>query len=390
MNKTIALWLVLLIPFFSISQTKTYTGSVKDITTMLPVELVSISADGSNIGTISNEEGLFRVTLPENLKALTFSHLAYNLHVFTIDPTKETLEIYLEPKSFVLDEIVISNIPIDELLADLRKNSKKRMEKSLLLHTYYRELNNINGKYTTFADGMLDYYVKKTNGKSDVHVKQSRTFKINDAEMANKQQKAVSIGFDTQKGISSAYNFKILDEVLDKADYDYELRNKTDNQGNSIHIVKIEPKEQVEKDLFEGTVTYDGKSKLILEIDLRKAPSHAKYSKIINVLILKAKINDLHRKASFRIDGDKYVVVYSRLMLDAYLKMGKRIDDSFRCLSDVYVIDYQEGEFQLDKAQRYDKKNLYSAGNNFTNEFWKTNNIMLLSDTEEQIIKALE
>jgi hypothetical protein len=390
MLKKLSCWLIIMMPLISLAQTKTYNGTVKDIATLLPVELVSISVENSNLGTVSNEEGLFRITLPEDLKVLKFSHLSYNEFTYTIDPAKETFEIYLEPKAFVLDELVISNVPLDEVLAELMKNSKKRLEKSLLLNTYYRELNNINGKYTTFSDGMLDYYVKKQNGKSDLHVNQSRAFRINDAEMFNKQKNGGTIGFDVRKAISAAYNFNMVKEVMDKDEYDYQLRTKTDKNGNSIQIIKIDPKEGVERDLFEGTVTYDGKSKLILEIDIHKAPSHAQYSKLINMLILKAKINDIVKKASFRIDGDKYVMVYSKIMLDAYVKMGKKFNDSFKCMSDVYVMDYKEGEFELDKAKQYDKSSLYLAGNNFTTEFWKTNNIMLLSESEEKIIQSLD
>lgn len=33
---------------------------------------------------------------------------------------------------------------------------------------------------------------------------------------------------------------------------------------------------------------------------------------------------------------------------------------------------------------------MFSSGNNFTEEYWKTKNIILLSDEEEKIIKSLD
>ena len=389
MSKKITL-LLLLISFVVDAQTKTYNGIIKDIATQLPIELVSISIQNSNIGTVSNEEGNFRITIPNDLKTLQFNHLNYNLYFFTPEAGQTELEIFLEPKAFTLDEVIVSNVPLDKLLSDLKKNSKKHFDKSALIKTYYREMNNVNGKYITFSDGMLDFYVKKSNGKSDLHVKQSRAFKLDDPEMNAKQKNSEGVSFDVKKGISGAYSFNIVDELSNNDDYDYQLRNKTDKNGNSIQVIKIEPKENIQKDLYEGTITYDGKTKLILEIDVRKAPSHAQYSKLINILIAKVKINDVVKKTSFRIDGDKYILVYSRVMLNFYIKMGKQINDNFKCLSDVYALDYQEGQFELAKDKRYPEKSLYKAGNNFTTEFWKTNNIMLLSDTEEKIIKSLE
>ncbi len=382
--------LLFLVTFLTNAQTKTFSGIIKDIATQLPIELVSISAQDSNIGTVSNEEGNFRITIPNDLKTLQFNHLNYNLYFFTPESDQTELEIFLEPKAFTLDEVIVSNVPLNDVLADLLKNSKKHIDKSALIKTYYREMNNVNGKYITFSDGMLDYYVKKTNGKSDLNVKQSRAFKLNDPEMNAKQKTSNGVNFDVKQAISAAYSFKIVKEIMDNDEYDYQLRKKTDKDGNSIQIIKIDPKENVEKDLYEGTITYDGKTKLILEIDIRKAPSHAKYSELINVLIAKVKINDLAKKTSFRIDGDKYILVYSRVMMDFYIKMGKQINDNFKCLSDVYALDYQEGQFELAKDKRYQEKSLYLAGNNFITEFWKTNNIILLSDTEEKIIKSLE
>ncbi|RZJ31908.1 MAG: hypothetical protein EOO48_00585, partial [Flavobacterium sp.] len=156
MKKSIIYFLIFLIPMLSASQTKTYNGIVKDIVTLQPVQMMSVSVENSNVATVSNEEGLFRISIPEATKTLQFHHLSYNDYVYTIDPAKETLEIFVEPKTFILDEIVISNTPLDEVLKGLMKNSKQRLEKSLLIHTYYRELNQINGKYTTFADGLVD------------------------------------------------------------------------------------------------------------------------------------------------------------------------------------------------------------------------------------------
>ena len=179
MKKTITICLFI-ITNFSFSQTRTITGVVKDVTTLLPVESVSISLIDSNIGTISNEEGKFRITLPENSKAINFSHLYYKLETHVLKGNETEIEIFLEPKSFVLDEVVINQKPGKTLLEEAVDASKSKLEKSLLLTTYYREFINVDSKYTNFSDGIIDYYVKRKNGASDLYVKQSRTFDLKD------------------------------------------------------------------------------------------------------------------------------------------------------------------------------------------------------------------
>ena len=130
--------LFMLLSVAGFCQNQTVTGSVKDIVTLLPVELVSISVEGSNLGTVTNEEGLFRITLPTGATKLKFTHISYNSYELVIDPRKSEVEIHLEPKSFTLDEIVLSSVPVNELLSLAVKASKNKLEKSLLMNTYGR------------------------------------------------------------------------------------------------------------------------------------------------------------------------------------------------------------------------------------------------------------
>lgn len=390
MNRTLIAFLLLIFPIFIIAQERTYIGIIKDLTTQMPIDLVSVSLANSNIGTVSNEEGNFRITIPDTQKKLQFSHLNYNLYAFTI-ADQDTLAIFLEPKTFTLDEVIVSNEPVGDMMKEILKNSRKHLENSILMNTYYREFGIVNGQYISFADGMLDYNIRKTSGKSDVYVKQSRAKKIKDAAMAKMQGDLAGFSFfDVEDAISDAYNFKKISNVLTSDSYDFVLRNKTDSKGNVVQIVSILPKADVEEYLYEGSVTYDYNSKLILEIDLHKAPSHEKYNKLVNILVAKAKVTCDSRKSIFRMDNGKYMLAYNSHRVGMHIQMRNRFDDDFESLSDVVNLDYKEGEFKMDRNQRFREKTLYKAGTKYTDEFWKTKNIKLLSAEEENIIKSLE
>ncbi len=391
MKKAITFCLLCLVTL-SFSQSKTITGVVKDVTTLLPIESVSISVDNSNLGTISNEEGKFRITLPDTKNAINFSHLYYKLESYSIKQNETEMEVFLTPKSFVLDEVVINQKPGKDLLSDALSASKAKLEKSIILNTYYREFVNVDGKYTSFSDGLIDFYVKRKSGSSDLHVKQSRVFDLKD-ENASEREKAIqSVNFnDVREAVNHAYNFKGLSNILKSDFYYFGVEIKTEENGNSIEIITIEPKEGTEEAmLYEGTVTYDSKTKLILDINLQFSPEHKKYIKVINLLIAKAKINDFARKSKFKIDGDKYIMIYNQIKINFYVKYGKLINNTFESVYDMTTLDFKEGEFKLDKDKKYRESSLFKNGNKYTEEFWKKQNVILLSEKEEKIINSLK
>jgi len=382
---------LLLLPFISFSQSKTILGTIKDFTTSLPIESVSISVENSNIGTISNEDGKFRLSLSEGSLVLKFNHLNYKSDTYILKKNENEIEIFLEPKAYTLDEVIIRKEPINKTLSAVVKNSKDKLEKSLLLNTYYREFIKVDDRYTNFSDGMLDYYIKRQSGASDLYVNQSRAYKLNDATTVERQKTAEAIYFyDVRDAISDAYNFKKLKHILESKYYDYDVVTKTDTQENKIEVVTITPKSEIEVGLYCGTVTYDVKSKLILEIDIKKSPEHKQFIPEVNALFFHFKVNEECRKASFKIDGDKYVLVYNQNKINIYIKMNDRIDNTYEFLSDLVTIDYKEGEFDLDRSRRYKQKSLFASGNNFKEEYWKTKNIILLSDDEEKLISELK
>jgi hypothetical protein len=390
--KKILTLVLLVLTSLTFSQTKTITGVIKDATSSLPIESVSISISNSSLGTISNEEGKFRIILPENKSTLEFSHLYYTIESYVVKANDTEIEIFLTPKSFVLEEVVINGKPGKDLLSDALVASKDKLEKSIVLNTYYREFVNVDGKYTSFSEGLLDYYVKRKSGTSDLHVKQSRVFDLKD-ENATEREKAIqSINLnDVREAVINAYTFKGLTNILKSEHYYFGVETKTEANGNSIEIITIEPKENVEEQMiYTGTVVYDSKTKLILDIDIQFSPEHKKYNKVRNLLIAKAKINDFGRKTKFKIDGDKYVMIYNQIKINFYVKFGKLINNTFESVYDLTVLDYKEGEFKLDKSKKYKESSLFDNGNKYTEEFWKKYNVVLLSDAEEKIIKSLK
>lgn len=382
--------LLLLTTGLSFAQQKTVKGVIKDILTQEPVEMATISVDNSNASTVSNKEGSFRIILPAGAKNITISHLSYKTYTFTPDVSDESQELFLEPGGITLEEVVVTNKPVNEILEEVVGNSRKRLEKSLLLNTYYREFVKVNDTYTKFADGLLDYYVKRKSGASDLYVKQSRSSRLVDAGTTKRDQTTDALYlFDVRDAITDSYSFKGIRNVLSSSNYNFELKMRTDKNGKSVEIINIIPKPEIEKVLLEGNVVYDPVSKLILEINIKYSEAHRKYISEVNVLIFKFTLLDEYKKTGFKLDGTKYIMTYNKHMASFHVTMNNRLDDTFNFTSDIVTMDYKEGEFDLDKKMRYKQKSLFAAGTHYTDEFWKTNNTLLPTEAEEKIIQSL-
>jgi hypothetical protein len=96
------LWAVLLIGISLSAQVK---GVVKDSITWKPISYVNIAVENENKGTTSEENGEFSINIKPESRNLIFSALGYEKLKI-----KATLanEVKLVPKTFQLDEVVIS------------------------------------------------------------------------------------------------------------------------------------------------------------------------------------------------------------------------------------------------------------------------------------------
>lgn len=98
-----AICLIMEIPLRA--QQKAIQGSVKDMEGN-PMPGVTIMADGTNAGTITNTDGKYSINVPEKGKSLTFSFLGYISQ--TLDITgKQTINVFLKEDLMKIEEVVV-------------------------------------------------------------------------------------------------------------------------------------------------------------------------------------------------------------------------------------------------------------------------------------------
>lgn len=383
--KTSILLLTLLLSQWSFGQN--FEGVVKDLTTNEPIEMVSVFVEKTGSGTVTNAEGQFRISAPNPSQMVKFTHLNYKSFTLKADDVAKFSEILLEPNSFALDEVVVLHKPIPEILKTLIANSKRKAEKGIIIDTYYREFVKFNNKDVSFSDGLVQYYIKSKKGAADTYVDQSRVIDKRDADLAKMEN--IDSGYNIRKAISDAYDVSMAKRLMNAKNYEYEVR-KIGSESQNLIRIEFKPIEFIELPLFEGYIIYDADKQLILEIDLQSAERYDKYAFSIKILGMRITLNELAQKTSFRIEGDKYIVVYSQKNIKCTISETNDKNGIYDFMSDLLTLKYSEGDFSRDKSERYQKNNLYSAGNNYTTEFWNGPNTRIMTLDEQRELNKLK
>jgi len=382
--------LLLLISNLAWSQNIKIQGVVKDSETFQPIPYVNIYSEielkNNSTGSISNENGEFTITINSKSK-IVFSHINYEL--FSIESDGNLKEIILRPKNYVLDKIVISSEKPKDYLKKIIRLSKNKINKNTLLRGYCREIVKVNNEYTKYSDALVDYYVKKGNGKSNLVLGQHRALRSDNLNNEDDE----SIGNDNspinvQDYVKNAYNFETIEKLLKSDDYEFERKIKKEANGDEYEYIGIIPNGESDEMLNKGYVIIDPKSESILEFKVYTSENHLKNAKTINFLIAKAKRTKVLVWSKFKIINSQYILIYNKKQVGMYIKMGRKVDHNFDFASDLFVYEFKES-VEI-PGNGYNKKSLFEAGNSFTDNFWTKYNVFPLSENDEKFINSIK
>jgi len=104
---------------------QTISGSVYDKSTKDPLVGASVYFDNTTIGTSTDFDGHFEISLPEGIRSsLVISFLGYSTEIRNRPEANENLRIYLDPDSNILEEVVLS--PDDDWPRELKLSEFKK------------------------------------------------------------------------------------------------------------------------------------------------------------------------------------------------------------------------------------------------------------------------
>src|SRR6187399_2839671 len=104
---TLLAWLCIFVCMQSFAQERTITGKVSSNEDTLGVPGVSVVVEGTTIGTTTDMDGNYTLTVPANATKLRFSSVGMKSKSADIG-TENSISIMMEPNITKLDEVVVT------------------------------------------------------------------------------------------------------------------------------------------------------------------------------------------------------------------------------------------------------------------------------------------
>lgn len=117
MKFVLSIIFVLFIYHCALSQNQIITGTVQNYETNEPLPYVNIGIANKTVGTVSNENGLFKLTLNDKVSkndTIIFSYIGFQIKNYSVSElsTKNTT-VLLHPKDMDLDEVLITTKKVE-------------------------------------------------------------------------------------------------------------------------------------------------------------------------------------------------------------------------------------------------------------------------------------
>ena len=385
------MWKKVLVLFLMISSLPSFSQKVdkiiviKDQETNLPIEDATVTIVKTRQNLMSNKDGIvsFELTGASNIQIRHSSYLG--ITVRSVMLKDDSTVIFLRSNVNDLEEIVVTKKHPQKILASLIENSKKQLTIPGRLKVYSREFFKLNGKYSYYNDGLMNFQLmdKSKKTKTVVLVEQNRSKSLIEEEIS-----ADLLGYNLNDIMENYYNFKYLNSLLTaeaKKEYDFVIKVYSKNKEyNLISAVPLDTANGLADDF---SIIYDPKKKIILEV-----------SSFVSPLVL-SKIKEKTSNGSKNINKSSFKTIYKTHNSDYYLLSSKeeigfeKIDKNHT--KDIEVRNYflttnfSTKNYEYKDAEVYKDKTLYNKKDVILTDYWNDSGLTATAE-ENEIVNYLE
>lgn len=380
----------------------TISGVVRDKQSKKKLEYVSISIPGTNIGTITNEDGGFSIKIKDSLQItmLEASHIGYSNLTFPIEKNSTDMTVYMTPNENKLNEIVVEAIdPLELVKMSIEKIGVNNSSNSNMLTGFYRETIKKRRNYINISEAIIDIYktpYTESDRNDKVQVYKGRKL------LSPKPGDTLIVKFIGGPNLSTHLDIvKNRDLMLDMeslSDYRFKTESPVMIDEQLHYVVSFEPQVTLPYPLFYGKLFIErgtfniSRAEFSLSMDDRNKATQA---------ILRKKPFKMH----FKPEEVSFLVTYKKINGISYLNYVRN-EVRFKCdwkrrlfstnytiVSEMVVTDKKEENIsKIPRKQAFNENHSLSdkVGNFFDPDFWEDYNIIEPSESLESAVSKLK
>jgi len=328
-----------------------YSGEVIDAATSSPLPGVSLKLYGTQLGTITNDEGVFTIKVPndQGIDRVEFVLLGYqtkSVSLAGLDTEKN--RITLNTQVTTLDQVSIPTFKDAESLVRkvLNKKRENNLNKPVRMTAFYRETIRRRRRNVSLTEAVVDVYKQPyTSQKNDVLAVRKARKRTDYRRLDTVALKLQGGPFATIYMDIPKYPEFIFSEGL-LPDYHFELgKNSTSKDGRVILVVNFRQKKEIYLPRYYGRLLIDAETlalygaeyRLNLETDNESASRMfvRRKPRDIEVTPLEAIY-----KVDYRQQDGKWHYNYSQLELSFKVdKRGRLFNTVYTLSSEMAVTD---------------------------------------------------
>ena len=373
-----------------------FSGRVVEKDGKTPVPYASITIDETYIGTMTNREGYFDLTIPAKYrnKNIAVGSLGYKQQILSLKEIEKNVLIKLQNESFSLREILVKPADPIAILRQFRENIEKNYTiDPQLMVTFYRETARQDGSYVGVWEAVMEI-LKPPYDES--YPERVRFIKGRKADLNRKPKEIFLKVQGGPLGINSLDVVKNPETFLDPEYqylYQYRFEQPEMINGRITWIIRFDRLAETDFPCFNGRIWIDADSYALVGAEY----SYDKKS-------LKINGQSFIQKEPFGFDTRPETVEYSvhyRLLNDKWqfyaahsdivfrVKQKRKFKTEYRNVTDVLVTQ----QFPFPKKARFGPDGLFHEKDIFSEKiglydktFWGNYNVI---KPDEDLSKAI-
>ncbi len=393
--------LILLLSLAGRSQSGPIKGLVKDSLTAAPLPYCNVYVKGSSQGTISNNNGAFRLMAAFNEKdTLIISFIGYKTKKIALGKNAKPLEVILHPEQVHLDEVVVkSHTALEILEMAIAKIPENYFEDPFKSRGFYRVTSQRDSEYVHLSEAIFDLYQSKRKRRAD-------QFKLQ--KMRATKDEEASKGFYLGLNPRGVFEMDIVNysryiQILTKDGlelHDFQFAPSQNIEGRATFKITFNQK-QGKFSGYKGYFIIDRETLAFLHLNFGLSPQGLKYHKYGSAelrarLAMEGIELDMSRndtKVWYKKVGEKYYL--SNATNDAEFRIQSKLKQyDFEMVTRVDYLVTSIDTLNVERFKNSETLNLdrliESQDSNFDESFWDEYTILLPTESFSKIAREIE
>jgi len=308
-------------------------GKILDTESNTPLSFSNVSVKGKSIGSISNEQGDFNISISKSFisDTLVFSYIGYkNLYLPISQLSTTNNLIYLTKDNYNIKEVVIRSYNALEILKEAIKNVRNNYYTDpYQVISFYREMVFKENELAAISEAVLDVYKSPYLGPYSDQVKLLQGRKNEYYSRKDTVSLKLKAGLFTSLYLDVIKNptYFLREKYFHL--YTYYVNKVTKYNDNSVYVIEFKPAVYLEENSFQGKIYIDTDDLSIVAVNFSITPDAI--DRMGRELIVKktfrtrVKAESAKYLVNYRKVGNKYFLNFAQGELSFKVKRKKRL-----------------------------------------------------------------